>query len=176
MRRRITAVLVSLATLGAAAALWSGTAAAQSSTGAGDQHTKGSTLSFDVKFSPFFLIDFGATGVRSVTDITTSDPSKGDVSIFQDQLLKSGTVVGRDGGTCTITSVDLTADPPLQLTCTVTFELPRGTVATQGLATNAPVKHLVITGGTGAYLHAAGEATLTEFGNDTGTVVFHLAR
>ncbi|HVN10726.1 MAG TPA: hypothetical protein VMT69_01440 [Kineosporiaceae bacterium] len=83
---------------------------------------------------------------------------------------------GRDGGTCTITSVDLTADPPLQVACNATFELPGGTIATQGLATNAPVKHLVITGGTGAYLGAAGEATLTEFGNDTGTIVFHLAR
>jgi hypothetical protein len=176
MKMRTTAILVVVTTFAFAAALWSGVAVAQSSTTTGDPHpAKGRTLSFDVKFSPFFLIDFGSTGVRSVSDINQSDPSKGDVSVFQDQLLKSGTVVGRDGGTCTVTSVDVRADPPIQLACNVTFELPRGTIATQGLATNAAVKHLVITGGTGAYLDAAGEATLTEFGNDTGTVVFHVA-
>jgi hypothetical protein len=126
----------------------------------------------------FFLIDFGATGVRSVTDIRQSDPSKGDVTVFRDELRRSGKVAGHDGGACTITALDPTAPPSaqLQLTCNVTFEIPGGTVTTQGLATNAAVKHLVITGGTGAYLGANGEVTLTEFGNDTGTVVFHLAR
>jgi len=179
MRRRIIAVLAGLTAFGGAAALWSGVAAAQSSTNTPDHHgPKGSTVSFDVQFSKFFLIDFGTTGVRSVTDIRTSDPSKGDVTVFQDRLLRSGKMVGRDGGTCTVTSVDVTADPPIRLACNVTFEVPDGTVTTQGLASNAAVKHLVITGGTGAYLRAAGEATLTEFGNDadTGTLVFHLAR
>jgi hypothetical protein len=76
---------------------------------------------------------------------------------------------------CTATHVDLAATPPLDIACQVTFDLPRGVVATQGLATNAPVKHFVITGGTGAYLGSTGEATLTEFENNTGTVVFHFA-
>jgi Dirigent-like protein len=178
MRRRMTAGLISLASAGAAVALWTGVANAQSSSGAVNHHPKGSTLSFDVKFSPFFLIDFGATGVRSVTDIRQSDPSKGDVTVFRDELRRSGKVVGHDGGACTITALDPTAPPSaqLQLTCNVTFQIPGGTITTQGLATNAPVKPLVITGGTGAYLGAKGEVTLTEFGNDTGSVVFHLAR
>jgi hypothetical protein len=175
MRRRVTAGLITLATLGAAAGLWSGVANAQSSPDT-DHHSKGSAVSFDVKFSPFFLIDFSADGVRSVDDIRQSDPSKGDVSVFQDQLLRSGKVVGREAGTCTVTALDPKAEAPLQLNCNVTFEIPGGTIATQGLATNAAVKHLVITGGTGRYLGAQGEATLTEFGDDTGTVVFHLAR
>ncbi|MGZ4649380.1 MAG: hypothetical protein ACXV3A_02410, partial [Kineosporiaceae bacterium] len=79
MRKRTTTILVSVTTLALAAALWSGVAVASSSTTSGGQHSsKGVTLSFDVKFSPFFLIDFGLTGVRSVTDISQSDPSKGD--------------------------------------------------------------------------------------------------
>lgn len=178
MRRRITAGLVTLATVGAAAGLWSGVASAQSAPDVADHHSNGSTLSFDVAFSPFFLIDFSKDGVRSVEDIRQSDPSKGDVSVFQDKLLRSGKEVGRQAGTCTITALDTspTADAPLQLSCTVTFEVPGGTIASQGLATNAAVKHLAITGGTGRYVGAQGEATLTEFGNDTGTVVFHLGR
>jgi hypothetical protein len=127
-------------------------------------------------FSPFFLIDFSATGVRAVTDIRQSDPSKGDVSVFQDQLLRSGKVVGRQGGTCTIISLDPTAEPALQLNCNVTYEVPGGTITSQGLATDAPEKHLVITGGTGAYLGAKGEVILTEAEHDSGTVVFHLTR
>ena len=172
MRRTATITLVSLTTLTLAAALlWSGalTKSPASAT------TKGSTLSFDVKFSPFFVLDFSASGVREVTNINESSPSVGDESVFQDQLLRSGKVVGSDGGSCTITHVDLAATPPLNIACQVTFDLPKGVVATQGLATNASVKHLVITGGTGAYLGSAGEATLTEFENNTGTVVFHFA-
>jgi hypothetical protein len=136
---------------------------------------RGTTLSFDVQFSPFFLLDFSSDGVREVTDISQSSPSIGDESVFQDQLLQSGKVVGQDGGSCTITRVDLTATPPLDTACQVTFDLPRGVVATQGLVTNAPVRHLVIAGGTGAYLGAAGEVTVTEFENNTGTAVFRFA-
>jgi hypothetical protein len=173
MRRTVIAVLVALTTFGGAAALWTGVAAAQSPTTT-DQH--GRTLTFDVKFSPFFLVDFSATGVRTVTDIRQSDPSKGDVTVFQDQLLRGGHVVGRDAGSCTATSVDLAAEPPIQLACNVTFIVPGGTITTQGIASNAPVKPLVITGGTGAYLRAAGEATVTEHGDGTGDAVFHFAR
>jgi hypothetical protein len=176
MRRRIAAGLVTLATVGAAAGLWSGVASAQSAPDLADRHSHGSTLSFDVAFSPFFLIDFSKDGVRSVDDIRQSDPSKGDVSVFQDKLLRSGKAVGRQAGTCTITALDPAAEAPLQLSCTVTFEVPGGTIASQGLATNAAVKHLAITGGTGRYVGAQGEATLTEFGDDTGSVVFHLAK
>jgi len=176
MRRRIAVGLGTLTTLGAAAALWTGVANAQSSPAPADHHEKGSTVSFDVHFSPFFLIDFGTTGVRSVEDIRQSDPSKGDVSVFQDKLLRSGKEVGRQGGTCTIISLVPPPKPALQLSCTVTYEVPGGTITSQGLATEAAVKHLVITGGTGRYLGAKGEVTLTEFGDDTGTVVFHLAR
>jgi hypothetical protein len=173
MRKRKIAIatLVSLA-LALAAALWTNGALAKSQASTTIQ---GTTLSFDVQFSPFFVLDFSSNGVREVTDISQSSPSIGDETVFQDQLLKSGKVVGQDGGTCTATHVDITATPPIDIACQVTFDLPRGVVATQGLASNAPVKHLVITGGTGAYLGATGEVTLTEFENNTGTVVFHFA-
>jgi allene oxide cyclase-like protein len=175
MRRRTTGIAVGLAVVLGAAGLWAG--AAQSANGATDQiASRGSTVKFDVQFSDFFVIDFSANGVRSLSDIRQSDPSIGDVSVFQDKIVKAGKVVGKDGGTCTITRIDLEARPPvLGIACQVTFDLPGGSVATQGLATDAPEKHLVITGGTGRYLGAVGEAVLTEFENNTGTVVFSFA-
>jgi Dirigent-like protein len=133
------------------------------------------TLQFAVQFSPFTVIDFGPTSVRTVTDLSQSDPSVGDVSVFRDRLLRAGKVVGSDSGTCTIVRVDLAADPPLDITCQVVFDLPGGSIATQGNATNDPVKHLVVTGGTGAYVDAAGAVTLTEFADNTGAVVIRLA-
>ena len=45
-----------------------------------------------------------------------------------------------------------------------------------GFASAAPDRHLVVTGGTGRFARAAGRATLTEFGKDTGSLVIHLAQ
>src|SRR5262249_34219431 len=114
MRRTTAVTLVSLTALTLAAALlWSGVLTRSPA----NATTNGSTLSFDVKFAPFFSLDFSANGVREVTVPDETSPSVGDESIFQDQLLRSGTVVGHDGGVCTITHVDLAATPPLDIAC-----------------------------------------------------------
>ena len=44
------------------------------------------------------------------------------------------------------------------------------------MATENPARHLVVTAGTGRYLGAQGDVLLTEFGDGTGSVVFHFAR
>jgi hypothetical protein len=54
--------------------------------------------------------------------------------------------------------------------------LADGQLAFQGLTTTAPTKQLAITGGTGRYQGAGGEATLVEFGDDTGTLTIRLRR
>ena len=132
-----------------------------------------STLSFDVQFSPFFYLDFGPTGVREVTDVQAVNPSQGDQTSFGDRLLRRGQVVGYQGGVCTITRFDPAAtDPPRLLTCHIGYELPGGQVTAQGTTTPDPVKRLAITGGTGRYAGAAGEVTVTEFGDGTGRAEF----
>jgi hypothetical protein len=137
----------------------------------------GTTISFDVRFSGFFLLDFSANGVRQVTSFQDPfDPSRGDQTMFRDRLLRHGTVVGHDGGSCTVTEFVPADADPIKLSCQVTFELPDGQIATQGITTNNPAKHLAVTGGTGRYVGASGETVLTEFGDETGSVVFHLAR
>jgi hypothetical protein len=171
MNKRMATVLAVMSALSMAGATWliGGPAPAA---GKG-----GTTITFDVHFSGFFLLDFTATGVKTVTSFQDPfDPSKGDQIVFRDELLRHGTVVGHDGGTCTVTEL-LPADAdPIKLTCQVSFELPDGVITTQGLATNNPVKPLVITGGTGRYAGAAGDTVLTEFGDGTGSVKFRLAR
>lgn len=137
------------------------------------------TLAFDVQFSGFFLLDFGPDGVREVTSITDPElsPSRGDQIVFEDTLLRRGTEVGAGGGTCTVTAV-VAADPPLALACQVSYQLPDGQITAQGRASNAPVKTLAVTGGTGRYVGASGELVLTELGTaeDTGRLVITLGR
>jgi hypothetical protein len=138
-------------------------------------HGRSHSQTFDVQFSDFFLLDFGPTGVREVTSFQDPElsPSRGDQIVFEDTLLRGGTQVGAGGGTCTVTTV-VPSDPPILLSCQVTYQLPDGQVAAQGRASNAPVKTLAIVGGTGRYVGAAGELTLTENGDGTGSLVLDL--
>jgi hypothetical protein len=135
------------------------------------------TLEFDVRFTDFFMLDFGTTGVRQVTSFQDPDlsPSRGDEIVFEDVLLTGGEEVGRGGGSCVVTEL-LAGDPPLALECDATYELERGQIAVQGRASNAPVKTLAVVGGTGRYVGASGEFVLTENGDGTGSLVIRLAR
>jgi hypothetical protein len=147
MRKTVTTALTGLIAVCLAAGAWLACSVAIPVANATTTSGSARTLRFDVQFSPFTVIDFGPTGVRTLTDLSQSDPSIGDVSVFRDRLLRAGRVVGSDSGTCTIVRVDVAADPPLDITCQVVFDVPGGTIATQGNATNDPVKHLVVTGG-----------------------------
>lgn len=49
----------------------------------------------NVKFAPFFALDFSASGVREVYVPNKTHLSVGDESVFRDTLLRSGTVVGQ---------------------------------------------------------------------------------
>jgi hypothetical protein len=136
-----------------------------------------STLSLQLQSSSFFLLDFRPDGVREVTSFQDPfEPSRGDQTIFRDRLLQQGEPVGFSGGACTITGIELADADPIKVSCVASYELPEGQITTQGLTTNNPVKRLAITGGTGRYTGAAGEATLTENGDGTGTVVFRFTR
>ncbi|GIG19738.1 hypothetical protein Cch01nite_04620 [Cellulomonas chitinilytica] len=174
MRRSLVAVVVA----GLAVVTLTG-ASAGASAGSPVGSGRDRTLSFDVQFSGFFLLDFGPTGVREVPSVADPDlsPSRGDQIVFEDTLLRGGTVVGSGSGTCTVTAV-VAADPPIALACQVTYQLPDGQVAAQGRASNAPVKNLAVVGGTGRYSGASGELTVTENGDEanTGSLVIRLDR
>ncbi len=172
MRRSLTAAVV--AGLGIAALTGSSSAVSASD----DSSARGRVARFDVEFtSGFFLLDFGPTGVREVTSLQDPaiSPSRGDQIVFEDTLVRDGEAVAAGGGSCTVTAV-VPADPPITLNCVATYDLPGGQVAVHGRATNAPVKKLAIVGGTGRYVGASGDFTLTEFEDGTGTAVFRFAR
>jgi hypothetical protein len=174
MNKATASLIAALGALTLAAVAWFAGPLAPAPAQAGNTSA---TLSFDVRFSPFFLLDFRPDGVREITSFQDPnlDPSKGDQTIFRDELLRRGRVVGHESGACVATD-DPSAAGVLPISCQMTVELPQGQITAQGAASNDPAKHLAITGGTGRYTGAAGELVLTEFGNDTGSLVVHLAQ
>jgi hypothetical protein len=123
------------------------------------------TLDFAVQFRPL---------MENYVDLGTAGFSVGDLLVFQDTLLdQKGATVGTQGGFCTITAV---LPDGFQTHCVGTASLPEGQISFQGLTSNAPVKPLAVTGGTGTYQSATGDLILTENGDDTGTLRIRLNR
>jgi type 1 fimbria pilin len=123
--------------------------------------TKAKTLRFDVRFSPFHLVDADGDGA----------PSLGDYVVFLDVLLLDDEEVGDEGGTCPIVDVEQGL-----IHCTGTIRLQEGQLTFQGLTTTAPTKLVAITGGTGRFQGVGGEATLVENPDQTGTLTVRLRR
>jgi len=58
--------------------------------------------------------------------------------------------------------------------CLQTISLPGGQITAQGLTTNAAVKVIAVTGGTGSFVGAEGIVRLVEFGNGRGSLTIRL--
>src|SRR5512133_3322154 len=116
----------------------------------------GKTIRFYAPTVQFKLIDLGDAGF-----------SVGDESVFSDDLLTApnGKPLGFDGGTCTVVRVKDAATQTGALQCLVTFSLPGGQITTQALSDVANgvlsgTQPAAITGGTGRYSKARGEAAI----------------
>ena len=95
------------------------------------------------------LIDGGAPG-----------SSLGDRLVFSTDLFdERGRRVGRDGGDCALVRIDPAQPPEEQqiFACTITMELAEGQIIFHGLAQGLE-NRFAVTGGTGAYRTARGEA------------------
>jgi hypothetical protein len=109
-------------------------------------------------------------------DLGTPGPSLGDELVFSETLFKNGREVGESGGVCTVVQ----AVPPydvLSLHCVATLSLRKGQITLQGLievqGMDDPGPFTVaITGGTGKFRCACGEATVRQV-TDT-TAVYRL--
>jgi hypothetical protein len=121
------------------------------------------TLIFSVHFSPFEALHLNPN-----PDPTTGF-GFGDELTFHDLLFSHGTQVGDEGGSCVV--VD---GSQVLANCTEVIRLQRGTITAEGLTGPPPTKHLAVTGGTGIYRNAGGEATLVEFGSTRGKLTLHL--
>jgi hypothetical protein len=106
---------------------------------------------------------------RVDVDHGPAGPSTGDYFVLRNTLRDDrGKKVGTSAGTFTL--VD--AATSLRL-CTVTLQLPPGTLTLQGLATvpGTVDNTVAVTGGTGLYRDASGEVTFTP--KDPATLVDH---
>ncbi len=99
------------------------------------------------------------------TDLDLGEPglSAGDTQVFLDDVQRDGRTVGTGAGSCTITAV---SESRLAVTCTGTLTLPEGQLTLQGVGEEDPTVGptsftWAVTGGTGRYSGAAGEATGT---------------
>lgn len=115
------------------------------------------------------------------TDLDLGKPglSAGDQQVFVDQLYRDGKQVGRSAG-----AAQIVAATPRTITVQLltNFILPDGSITGQGAFTESlavgpkPFK-LAITGGTGAYRTARGEATLAILPNSNDSrITLHLVR
>jgi len=159
-----------VALLGVAAAVvlgLGGVVAASAGSQAAEAATRARTLTFDVVFSPFELVE--ANNER----VSGSPIALGDEIVFHDQLSTKGRQVGDEVGSCVIAAVD----PEIIANCSGVIRLPAGTIAFQFANVPGPdPKALAVTGGTGSYRAAGGEGTLIEFGNGRGRLTLHLLR
>ena len=101
------------------------------------------------------FIDVGATG-----------PSLGDQVVFSESLEQRGRDIGMSGVVCTVTHAVAPYDV-LTFQCVATLDLRRGQITLQGLVEvqgeDDPGPFTVaITGGTGAYRGAGGEAVVRD--------------
>ena len=105
-------------------------------------------------------------------DLDPSGPSLGDRFVFSDNVFRGDRQVGMLGAECTVTRLEPNPVPAGQeptsatVNCVGTIQLPKGQVTVQGLITFSEEAGdrftIAITGGTGAYRTAHGEATVTE--------------
>jgi hypothetical protein len=118
------------------------------------------------------------TAQEADLDLGPAGFTVGDRFVFSENVFRGGQQVGTDGGECTVTRLEPSPVPPGQeptsatVNCVVTIELPKGQVTVQGLVTFSEQAGnrftIAITGGTGAYRTAHGEATVTESEEENG--------
>jgi hypothetical protein len=139
------------------------------STAAGEKKRgkKVQTLNLTIQTVQEAQLDLGPTGF-----------TVGDRFVFSESVRRGSQQVGTDGGECTFTRLEPSPVPqgqePTSATanCVATIQLPKGQVTLQGLVSFSEEAGnrftIAITGGTGAYRTAHGEATITENEDENG--------
>jgi hypothetical protein len=110
-------------------------------------------------------------------DLGTPGASLGDELVFSETLMRKGDEVGESGVVCTVTQVVPPYGDVLMYHCVGTLSLKKGQITLQGLielqGMDDPGPFTVaITGGTGAFRGAGGEAVVRQ--KDPDTMVYKL--
>ena len=99
----------------------------------------------------------------------------GDQIVLSDVLFRDGKRVGTAGVTCTVIFIS-SDQQTVQLQCVGTLSLPNGQITLQGLPTISESFFLAITGGTGAYRTAHGQAKVTTVSDTSDQYTLQLIR
>lgn len=98
--------------------------------------------------------------------------SLGDRFVFTDEAFRGGRLVGSAHGECTIVQID---GEDVSVQCLATWVLKKGQLTSQGVVTfsesdEAPEFTIAVTGGTGRYKDAGGEARVREISDTESRV------
>lgn len=123
---------------------------------------------------------FQVTSITKQTkdiDVAPKGTNIGDYSVYSDNVYRNGRSVGELNGMCTYTRIDPKANQGSQL-CTATVTLKRGSLTLQGaiLFSGVEVKGFTaaVTGGTGHFAGAGGEAHVRFVSPSTSKIRFVL--
>ena len=111
---------------------------------------------------PWRVVRFFERGAGDLAfiDLGAAGPSIGDRLVFSNPLYDTrNQVIGRDGADCVVVRIDPSQPPERQqvVQCTISVQLADGQITAQGLA-QGPENVFAVTGGTGVYRKARGEA------------------
>jgi hypothetical protein len=97
-------------------------------------------------------------------------PVLGDGFVLSENLLRDGRQVGVSGVVCTFVRL---ANPPSALECVITARIGSDQLTLQGLAFDQPRNVFAITGGTGRWRNAGGQAVVRDLPTgDSGITLF----
>ena len=124
---------------------------------------KSETLSFKTRLTKLTAVP--------VAGQTSRKPRPGDYVVITDQYLVHGKVVGHDIVHCVLATKRTSL-------CIAAVSLPKGQLELQGIGPAGGAGHftIAVTGGTHAYAHVSGTATIRSGAHNTGTETFRLRR
>ncbi|HEY3190393.1 MAG TPA: hypothetical protein VGJ70_23075 [Solirubrobacteraceae bacterium] len=148
----------------AAATIAGGASIASAGSGDDGNDDRGRTIHFTSRTVHETDLDLGDSGF-----------GQGDQFVFADDLFRDDEKVGTDGGSCTVVAVE---GQTATVNCTATFSLAGGQIAVQGLVEFAGNEQqpftVAVTGGTGRYRDADGEALLEPVSDTEDKVTIRL--
>ena len=103
---------------------------------------------------------------------TGGGPSLGDAFVSSDNLFRDGHKVGFAGGACTFVRLQ---HPPFALQCLVTARIGGDQLTIQGFAFEQPTSVFAITGGTGRWRNAGGQAVIREVSETRARVTLFIS-
>jgi hypothetical protein len=103
---------------------------------------------------------------------TGGEPSLGDSFVASENLFRDGRKVGISGVVCTFVQLE---HPPSALQCQITARIGGDQLTVQGLSFDQPTNVFAITGGTGHWRNAGGQAVVRDVSESESRVTLFIS-